>query len=33
MDIPLHYAPTLIEVTLPSVARTISAVKEVLYKK
>ncbi|MDP5121111.1 MAG: pyruvate dehydrogenase complex E1 component subunit beta [Spirosomaceae bacterium] len=33
MDIPLHYAPTLIDVTLPNVARTISAVKEVLYKK
>jgi pyruvate dehydrogenase E1 component beta subunit len=33
MDIPLHYAPTLIEATLPSVSRTVSAVKEVLYKK
>ncbi len=33
MDIPLHYAPTLIEVTLPNVKRTIDAVKSVLYKK
>lgn len=33
MDIPLHYAPTLIDVTLPDVKRTVSAVKEVLYKK
>ena len=33
MDIPLHYAPTLIEVTLPNVARTVAAVKEVMYKK
>lgn len=33
MDIPLHYAPTLIEATLPSVERTIAAVKEVLYRK
>jgi pyruvate dehydrogenase E1 component beta subunit len=33
MDIPLHYAPTLIEVTLPNVKRTIDAVKEVMYKK
>ncbi len=32
MDIPLHYAPTLIEVTLPSVKRTIDAVKKVMYK-
>ncbi len=32
MDIPLHYAPTLIEVTLPNVKRTIDAVKKVLYK-
>ena len=32
-DIPLHYAPTLIEVTLPNVKRTIDAVKSVLYKK
>jgi pyruvate dehydrogenase E1 component beta subunit len=33
MDIPLHYAPTLIEATLPNVERTVKAVKEVLYKK
>jgi len=33
MDIPLHYAPTLIEVTLPTIKRTIDAVKSVLYKK
>jgi pyruvate dehydrogenase E1 component beta subunit len=32
MDIPLHYAPTLIEATLPSVDRTIKAVKSVLYR-
>jgi pyruvate dehydrogenase E1 component beta subunit len=32
MDIPLHYAPTLIEVTLPNVKRTIDAVKKVMYK-
>jgi pyruvate dehydrogenase E1 component beta subunit len=33
MDIPLHYAPTLIEATLPNVKRTVDAVKQVLYKK
>lgn len=33
MDIPLHYAPTLIEATLPSAERTIQAVKEVIYRK
>ncbi|MBA4850446.1 pyruvate dehydrogenase complex E1 component subunit beta [Emticicia sp. BO119] len=33
MDIPLHYAPTLIEATLPNVKRTIDAVKSVMYKK
>lgn len=33
MDIPLHYAPTLIEATLPSIERTVKAVKEVMYKK
>ncbi len=33
MDIPVHYAPTLLEVAVPSVARTVKAVKEVLYKK
>ena len=32
MDIPLHYAPTLIEVTLPNMKRTIDAVKKVMYK-
>jgi pyruvate dehydrogenase E1 component beta subunit len=33
MDIPLHYAPTLIDVTLPSLERTVTAVKEVMYVK
>lgn len=32
MDIPLHYAPTLIEATLPNVKRTVDAVKQVMYK-
>ena len=32
-DVPLPYAPTLIEGSLPIVARTVNAVKEVLYKK
>ena len=32
MDIPLSYAPTFIEVTLPNVKRTIEAVKKVCYK-
>ena len=32
-DVPLPYAPTLIEASLPNVARTVNAVKEVLYKK
>ncbi|MBS1647610.1 MAG: pyruvate dehydrogenase complex E1 component subunit beta [Bacteroidetes bacterium] len=31
-DVPLPYAPTLIEVSLPNVARTIQAVKEVMYQ-
>ncbi|WP_345070706.1 pyruvate dehydrogenase complex E1 component subunit beta [Hymenobacter fastidiosus] len=31
MDVPLPYAPTLIEASLPNVARTVQAVKEVLY--
>jgi pyruvate dehydrogenase E1 component beta subunit len=31
-DLPLPYAPTLIEEILPNVARTIAAVKQVLYK-
>lgn len=33
MDIPVHYAPTLIEATLPNVERTVNAVKQVMYKK
>jgi pyruvate dehydrogenase E1 component beta subunit len=32
-DVPLPYAPTLIEASLPNVARTVQAVKDVLYKK
>ena len=31
MDVPLAYAPTLVEAALPNVKRTISAVKSVLY--
>jgi pyruvate dehydrogenase E1 component beta subunit len=31
-DTPLPYAPTLIEASLPSVAKTINAVKQVMYK-
>ena len=31
-DVPLPYAPTLIDASLPNVARTIKAVKEVLYR-
>ena len=31
-DVPLPYAPTLIEASLPNVSRTIRAVKEVMYK-
>ena len=31
-DVPLPYAPTLIEASLPNVGRLISAVKEVMYK-
>ena len=31
-DVPLPYAPTLIEAALPNVARTIQAVKEVMYR-
>lgn len=30
-DVPLAYAPTLVEATLPSVKRTLDAVKSVLY--
>ena len=33
MDVPLSYAPTFIEATLPNVKRTIDAVKRVCYKK
>jgi len=32
-DLPLPYAPTLIEEILPSIERTIQAVKSVTYKK
>jgi pyruvate dehydrogenase E1 component beta subunit len=32
-DVPLPYAPTLIEASLPNVERTIEAVKKVMYKK
>lgn len=32
MDVPLAYAPTLIEASLPNVKRTIEAVKSVMYK-
>lgn len=32
-DVPLPYAPTLIEASLPNVTRTVQAVKDVLYKK
>ncbi|MDO6391130.1 pyruvate dehydrogenase complex E1 component subunit beta [Pontibacter sp. BT731] len=32
-DVPLPYAPTLIEASLPNVERTIAAVKEVTYQK
>ncbi len=32
MDVPLGYAPTLIEATLPNVKRTLDAVKAVMYK-
>jgi len=33
MDLPLPYAPTLIDVILPNVKRTVEAIKAVLYKK
>jgi pyruvate dehydrogenase E1 component beta subunit len=33
LDLPLPYAPTLIEVILPSVKRTLQAVDTVLYRK
>ena len=32
LDVPLPYAPTLIEAILPSVGRTVKAAKEVLYR-
>ncbi|GAB3197327.1 pyruvate dehydrogenase E1 component beta subunit [Pontibacter aydingkolensis] len=32
-DVPLPYAPTLIEASLPNIERTIEAVKQVMYKK
>jgi len=32
-DVPLPYAPTLIEASLPNVERTVNAVKAVMYKK
>ena len=32
-DVPLPYAPTLIEASLPNVERVIKAVKEVMYVK
>ncbi len=32
MDVPLSYAPTYIEATIPNVKRTIDAVKKVTYK-
>jgi pyruvate dehydrogenase E1 component beta subunit len=32
-DVPLPYAPTLIEASLPNVARVVKAVKEVMYIK
>jgi pyruvate dehydrogenase E1 component beta subunit len=31
-DLPLPYAPTLIEEILPNVERTVKAVKQVLYR-
>ena len=32
-DAPLHYAPNLVALALPDVARTIKLVKEVMYIK
>jgi len=32
LDVPLPYAPTLIEAILPNVARTVKAVKAVMYR-
>ncbi|MEH0157239.1 pyruvate dehydrogenase complex E1 component subunit beta [Limibacter armeniacum] len=31
-DVPVAYAPTLLEATLPNVSRTVEAVKQVLYR-
>lgn len=33
MDIPLSYAPTYIEATIPNVKRTLDAVNQVMYRK
>jgi pyruvate dehydrogenase E1 component beta subunit len=33
LDLPLPYAPTLIDVILPNVKRTVDAIKAVMYKK
>lgn len=33
LDVPLPYAPTLIDAILPNVERTVSAVKQVMYQK
>jgi pyruvate dehydrogenase E1 component beta subunit len=33
MDVPVSYAPTLLEATLPNVKRTVDAAKTVLYRK
>ncbi|MFN7493805.1 MAG: alpha-ketoacid dehydrogenase subunit beta, partial [Cyclobacteriaceae bacterium] len=32
LDVPLPYAPTLIDAILPSVSRTVKAVKAVMYR-
>ncbi|KAA9345822.1 pyruvate dehydrogenase complex E1 component subunit beta [Adhaeribacter soli] len=32
-DVPLPYAPTLIEASLPNVERTVKAIREVMYQK
>ena len=32
-DVPLGYAPTLVEASLPSIAKVVKAVKEVSYIK
>ena len=32
MDIPLSYAPTYIDATIPNVKRTVDAIKKVMYK-